>query len=150
MPGLDADDRTPALNPVYHTDMSGGPNTRLMRSSAGDGGVDKRSRLSWRLRNFVLTAFSRRASRVALARPSMYSSSRPRRAASQEVRGRWRSVRFFADSHPCSYSKGATVQTICCHNKSSKLPRPRLGRTLLCMAATRGCSTMGTILTRWC
>jgi hypothetical protein len=27
MPGLDATDRTPALNPVYHTGMSGAPNT---------------------------------------------------------------------------------------------------------------------------
>jgi hypothetical protein len=29
MPGLGASDRTPALNPVYHTGMSGGPNTIL-------------------------------------------------------------------------------------------------------------------------
>jgi hypothetical protein len=29
MPGLDASDRTPALNPVYHTGMSGGPNNGL-------------------------------------------------------------------------------------------------------------------------
>jgi hypothetical protein len=27
MPGLDASGRTPALNPVCHTGMSGGPNT---------------------------------------------------------------------------------------------------------------------------